>query len=321
MGTGRTPRRKAQEDYRKRTRAPRGVEPSEATFVFVTPRRWAAKEEWAQERRAQHHWRDVRVLDADDLEGWLRTQHTLHVRFSRRLGLRPDHIEPLDLWWRRWSQQTDPPLPAALLLAGRTDQAADLRKRLSGKPSSIGVRAATRHEALAFAAAALLHPDGGGPNSTRALVVDSAAAWADCLAGHDVAILVPTFEGADIAGALRAGHPVLPPMGAEDPVTTVELPRIGRLEAGAVFENMGMGSTRADRLAVRARRSLTSLRRGLALDPRHARPAWSQDRDADILAVLVLAGAWSANHEADQSTVSELANDDYGAVPSRRPHT
>src|SRR5947209_11637518 len=39
---------KAQGDYDKRTKDPLGVTPSESSFVFLTVRRWAGKEEWAK---------------------------------------------------------------------------------------------------------------------------------------------------------------------------------------------------------------------------------------------------------------------------------
>ena len=62
-GTSKTPKKKADEDYEKRTKAPpvtaRGpVVLSETAFVFVTPRRWAGKEKWAAERRGEKKWRD-----------------------------------------------------------------------------------------------------------------------------------------------------------------------------------------------------------------------------------------------------------------------
>src|SRR5437588_1430507 len=71
MGVNQDPKGKAESDYTKRTEDPAGVEPSQTTFVFVTPRRWPGKEDWVEDKRASGMWRDVQVLDADDLETWL----------------------------------------------------------------------------------------------------------------------------------------------------------------------------------------------------------------------------------------------------------
>ena len=66
------PKEKADQDYEKRRDDPLGVVPADVTFVFVTPRRWPGAAAWASARRAERVFSGVRVLDADDLEGWLR---------------------------------------------------------------------------------------------------------------------------------------------------------------------------------------------------------------------------------------------------------
>ena len=63
---------KASEEYEKRTKNPKGVVTSTSTFVFVTARRWSGKGEWAQQRREEGEWANVRAWDADSLVGWLR---------------------------------------------------------------------------------------------------------------------------------------------------------------------------------------------------------------------------------------------------------
>ena len=313
LGAGSDPRRKAQEDYRKRTEDPLGVDPAKTTFVFVTSRRWVGKHKWSQSKRDKGIWRDVRVLDADDLEGWLRCCRPAHVRFSERLGLRPREIKSLRLWWDRWSESTIPPLPPDLLLAGREGQADTLRDRLSGTASAIGIKASTRQEAMAFAAAALRTSE-DTDRLSRSFVVLSAAAWDNSVSMPGRSVLIPTFEDADVSAAVRAGHHVVAPMGVDDPGQAIELARLGRSEARAAFRAIGIKPDKADRYAVRARRSLTSLRRALSANPRVARPGWAQGEDGDILAVLVLVGAWSDTREADQETVAGFVNRDYESV-------
>ena len=314
LGTGRDPGRKAQQDYRKRTDDPKGADPTKTTFVFVTPRRWAGKDEWAMSKRAEGEWRDVRVLDADDLEGWLRSRYRVHIRFSEQLGLRSREVQSLEQWWKQWSGSTHPPLPADLLVAGRGRQVKKLRERLARTPSITGVRAASQGEALAFVAAALRRPDGAGPADAAAVVVHTAAAWDDWSAETGRSVLIPRFEGADVAAAVRSGLHVVVPMEDEHTGQAIELPRIGRWEARAAFEAIGVPSAKAGRYANRARLSLSSLRRGLTLDPSTARPAWAQTTDDEALAVLVLVGSWSENREADRETVASIVNREFESV-------
>ncbi len=313
MSTSRDPKRQAHANYRKRTEDPKGVDPTETTFVFLTPRRWPEKGTWEQAKRADGTWWNVRVLDADDLAGWLESRYGVHVWFSELLGLRPGDVETLAGWWSRWSAATDPPIPEALLIAGRSDEARQLQAELDGNPSVTGIRAGSRGEATAFVAVALDTSE-DTDQLGRSFVVTSATAWDHSVSTHGRSVLIPTFDGADVRAALSAGHHVAVPMGVEDRGQAIDLPRIERSEARAAFEDVGIDQDRADRYAVRARRSLTSLWRGLSLDPRTARPGWAQGSDGDMLGVPVLVGAWSDNRDTDRKMVSEIVNSDYKLV-------
>jgi len=99
LGTGSDSRRKAQEDYWKRTEKPEGLDPRQTVFVFVTPRRWSQKEAWTQERRQDGIWRDVQVYDADDLETWLEQAPAVHLWLSILLEKRPQDEPDLDTLW------------------------------------------------------------------------------------------------------------------------------------------------------------------------------------------------------------------------------
>ena len=55
----RDPRRKATDDYNKRTTDPKGVDTPTTTFVFVTPRKWDGKLAWVNERQEEGPWADV----------------------------------------------------------------------------------------------------------------------------------------------------------------------------------------------------------------------------------------------------------------------
>ncbi len=307
MGTGRDPRRKAQQDYRKRTDNPGGVKPADTVFVFVTPRRWQGKEEWAHSRSEEGPWREVRVLDADDLEGWLQSRYIDHVRVSEQLGRRPLEAESLDRWWARWSARTEPAFPPDLLLAGRGSEAEKLRKALAGTPTITRVEAPSREEALAFAAAALGASEGGVSTLPGTVVVTSAAVWERCASDPGRFVLIPPAEESNLAAAVEGGHHVLIPMGAGDYQAgeRIVLPRIGRSEARKAFEAAGVRSDRADRYAAEARRSLVSLSRKLSLHTGAARPIWAQDTAAELPAVLVLVGSWSeTDHDRDIARIT-----------------
>jgi hypothetical protein len=79
MGTSDDPKGKADEDYQKRTENSLGVKREETTFVFVTPRSWPGKVDWANEKRAEGVWANVAAFDADDIDQAFERAPAAHV--------------------------------------------------------------------------------------------------------------------------------------------------------------------------------------------------------------------------------------------------
>ena len=165
VGTGADPKTKAQRDYKKRSKKPLGVAPAKSAFVFVTSRRWSDKQDWVTEKKTDGVWRDVKVIDCDDLHGWLELQPGVHIWISEQLGRRPMGVETMERWAAQWSTRTDPALPLGLMLAGRADEALTLGAFLAGDATAIGVKAGSRDEAMGFIAAALLTPPPSSPDT------------------------------------------------------------------------------------------------------------------------------------------------------------
>jgi len=318
FGVGSQPKAKADKDYKKRRDHPRGFVPGDVSFVFVTPRRWSGAAAWVKARRAEGVFADVRVLDADDLEGWLQATPAVHHWISELLGRRPRDAETLERWWARFQAQTDPALPAALFLGGRDQQREQLAELLTRPPSVITVQAAWRNEAIAFVCTTIKIMEREASRSVQPpLLVSSADIWDRVVAQSGRMTLLPLFETPDVAAALQRGHHVILPIGREQiargsSINLLDHPpdREGASEALAAA---GVGSDRASELAALARRSMPSLFRTLARDPRMARPPWSHLPAAAILAPLVLAGAWTTS-QADTEIVSRMADEPWPVI-------
>ncbi len=308
MGTGNDPRSKGDSDYRKRTEAPQGVEPASTAFVFVTLRRWAGKDAWMRKKQNEGIWREVVALDADDLEGWLEATPGVHIWLSELMGRNPLDVRTLDRWWRWWSTQTRPTLPAGLLLAGRQDQVKELRGMLVRPAEAVGIRTNSRDEAIAFVAASLMVDEAADDPLATVLIVSGRQAWTRLTSSSSPAIFIPDFEGADVVAAKAGGHHVLVPMGRGDAgPDRVLLPRLARDEARDALQAAGWSREDAERHSAQARRSLASLRRQLAVNPQVAKPRWATRPAAGSLAPLVLVGSWSTDSDADWMIVTEVA--------------
>lgn len=316
FGVGARPRTKADEDFAKRRLEPQRVVPAESIFIFLTPRRWPGADAWADDRRKEGAFADVRVLDADDLAGWLAETPAVHHWISEELGRQPSDGETLERWWDRFQAQTDPALPPGLFLAGRDAERQRLEEFFRDPPGVLAIEAPWRDEAIAFVSATLERLGReGGMLVQPPLVVSSAAVWDRVVNQRGRMTLLPLFESPDIARAQARGHYVVLPMGAEQAVRgdRLVLRRVDREAAQKSFAVAGVDSDRSDELSALARRSMPSLVRRLARDPRFARPPWARPPYSARFAPLVLAGAWTSG-EADEALVSRLADAEWPAI-------
>lgn len=313
MGTNKRIAEKANSDYKKRSANPDGADPAETTYVFVTPRRWAGKDKWVEERNAEGTWKEVRAYDADDLEHWLERARGAHLWFSDQVGKDPGEAESLEIWWESWSQSTVPAIPPALLLSGRKEIVERVRDHVQQQdPAVMTVAGDSQQEVIAFVAAVLQGEEGLAGALERAVIVETPAAWRRLAASEEPLILVPIYEKADVALALRNGHHVIVPVGREVGTdANNELPRLRRHGVETALKEAGLPDSKASRLATLGRRSLLSLRRTMAVSPEVQTPEWAKPEHARDILPAMLAGRWLDSREGDREAISKLARRPY----------
>lgn len=332
MGTSANPRTKADQDYRGRSTDPLGEDPSSATFVFVTPRRWRQRPDktaWEARKRRDGKWREVRVLDADDLAAWLELAPPVHYWISEHLGKVPRSAKPLENWWREWSEATSPPIVTELLTAGRDSVTKKVVEHLSGSSGVLAIRGDSSDEALAFIAAVMqqLPPADREAVASCALVILDEEGWRHAIGSDRGLVLIPAFPTAAIGRDAAERHRILVPLGREAALRdgAIELPRLSRQGAEEALRKMGEADTEEARrranlpqtspeLARIARRSLLCLRRRLALSPELQQPTWASPAEAAALVPAVLAGSWTEGKDGDKDILSLLSSQPYGEL-------
>ena len=113
-------------------------------FVFATPRRCSDARDWERQRGVDAIFADVRVVPADDHEGWLDATRLFISGFSEELDRQPRGAETLERWWSRFRSQTIPALPTSLFLASRNDERRRLVEFFKQPPGVIAVQAPWR---------------------------------------------------------------------------------------------------------------------------------------------------------------------------------
>lgn len=327
MSAASSPKRQADENWKKRTEHPAPLAPEDSTFVFVTPRRWPEKEEkWVDRTNRDGPWRDVRVYDADDLVAWLEEAPTVHSWLSIKMGKIPPDTRDLRSYWETWSRATSPCVTARFLLSGRQEAVAELHQRLSDVgDQTFAVRTESRDEAIAWLYCGIceLGPDQAESILSRCLVVDSAEALRRLIAARPPLILAPTFDAeALVSAAARAGHAVVVPQGEADGGAgddAIHLKPLDRHSAVEALEEMGIDHKRAYRMAGLARRSLAAFRRSIAASPGFLRPEWAKPAVARGVVPALLAGSWkdfigTDRDSPDRDILSRLARRPYEEV-------
>ena len=316
FGTSRKPRRKAESDYQKRLHLPL-AEREQRAFVFVTPRRWPDKDDWAKAKEAQGDgWREVRAYDASDLEQWLEESVAAPIWLAEQLPMPVPGVRTLDRCWQDWAQPTDPPMTEHLFKPSVDACVDPFKAWLEKAPKQPFVVAAdSKDEALAFLHCLFRHEAIADEHYDRAAVFASADTLATLAASS--APFIPIAESPEaerrMAVLRQRMHGIaMCPRNAVNVKPNFALRLLGAPAFHEGLAGMGFGRHEFGRLTRASGRSPTVLRRRRATIPALKTPPWAAKHA--LLAPLSLLGAWHVHSKADKSVVERLANRDHERV-------
>jgi hypothetical protein len=317
ISVGNPPASKAAENYQKRTSGTPVEEAAERTFVFVTPLKWTDKLEWAEARKKENKWKDVRVLDSDDLEHWIEIAPVVDIWLAQIIGKRPVGVRDLSSHWEAIAALTEPPMPPDAFLAGRERTRNDLSKALSGIPGEILVSASSEQELVDFVAAAFGSLEDNDSLPARCVIVEAKGAWESLTKCSEPLVLIaaPGLAVAKIsvASAVKAGHHVITrrPYSSLPQTGVIKLSRAWRFEIGTALTKAGFSEERAQRLSRECGGYLTALQRLAVPGSGSEEPEWARDGEGALLLPFILIGAWDDAQVADRDIVAKLAGNEY----------
>jgi hypothetical protein len=218
-------------------------------------------------------------------------------------------------WWDTWTTQIAPPATTDLVLAGRSEAVEALRKRLTASPRTTTVSGASVEEVLAFLSAMAVEADleGDGQTLARMVFVDDPAAWRSLVERKSPLILVPADAGLASEVPADCTHQILVPI-RSDQDGDITVPAIDASGASGALQNAGMNEQEAGDCGHLARRSLTALRRRLAVTPALHLPKWASSPVPRALRGVLLAGTWSDVNEGDHAILAMLIGETYEAL-------
>lgn len=299
---------KPNDDIRAREAALSPQKRKDITFVYVTPRRWAGKNAWAETQRASGKWRDVRAYDADDLSQWLELSVATQIWFAEQIGRPTDGVRSLDRCWVEWASATKPELSPRLFEGSIKANASTIDRWLADKGGRpLVVTADSIAEGLAWLACAL-----SGHAKESAVVAstpDALRRTAAATLGSVIAIDNEEVEKG--AGPYLASHHIAAVRTKKsiEKDADIELDQADYDSFRFALEDMGYAHEEVSALSAQTAQSPTILRRHLATLPALKNPDWSKEGSALArkLIPILLAGAWNKSNEWDRTIVSGLA--------------
>ena len=321
MGCDEKVKGKADADYEKRKENLSGINPSETTYVFVSPRAWTKNEKWCEEKKEEKFWKDVRGYNAAVLEEWIEQAPAVGIWLGQHLGKYPKGVKALVDWWNEWNMGTNPHLTSELVLAGRDKQVEDVQEKLKSTSSRITVQAATTNESIAFLAAVInsLPKEERDFYLSRSIVISDSEAFEHiCVTAKSRLLLIPEFEEIEgLSLAIQKGHNVYIPVGPDNTTNSpkIALPRLGRDKFISALEEMGLSNEDSQKYSRDTGRSLTVLRRQL-MDYVN-QPAWAKTDSARDIIPALLVGRWIEANNNDKEIISQIARDSYDSFSTK----
>lgn len=237
------PKGKADDDYSKRSENPLGFNPSDSTFVFVTPRLWTKSGKWIEEKRKDNIWKEIKVIDAELLEEWLEIAPTVSAWLAiKHLGKYPSEgIQSTEDFWEEWSSGPKIKLNSKLLLSGRKKEV-DKLFEFTSTPSVTAIQGASREESLAFMISCFKNdPSKEEDFFARSLIVDNPETFRQLSVHNNPLILIPRFDDTGIINrAIAKCHTVIFPIGADSTANWNNKIVLSKLDRDSFVEAFGM---------------------------------------------------------------------------------
>ncbi|MBR2456982.1 MAG: hypothetical protein IKB31_07465 [Bacteroidaceae bacterium] len=314
FGTNKDFKTKAERDYTTRSSNNyEGLNKSETTFIFMTPRCWGNKKDWEEEKKKDGIWKDVRVYDSTLLVQWILSVPSVDIWFSQLVGMPANNLISGSDLLKELLEWDGIKLDASFYTAGREDIALQLKDLLTS-PTIRAYRASSKEEALAFIlAAGKLFPENEQKDFyAKTIVVDDKAAFRQMGVQQGMINLVPDFDNPSVLfQAVANGKIVLVPLGPGDDfnLEVVELPSPDRFRLESALVKSGIEEEKAKRLVKDCSCNLTMIKKALGFPI--FRVDWLYNDDVIELVPALIVERWNENCDGDKEVMASLSKMEY----------
>lgn len=322
IGTDANALSKFNDDYKKRTEYPNGINQEETAFCFVTSRIWSHKKgivETREEKESEGIWKSVHIIDANSLAMWLSECPAVAAWLATLIGKTIQDVHSLDEYWELIVNSTTPQLSAGFFTYERKSVSAQVIEQCNAGAKQIVLTGNSSMEALLTLAAELYVTDDLTKKEflSRCVVIYTQAALDIIYAQYSNAVLIPTFAPRHVSSIGRSNTIIIPAT-KNDPIdlinksgNRIEIPQRSHHEYCQALETLGYEPNDAHNLAQDLRYSFPALFRRITTDPSQKVPAWSTNPNVENLLPALFVGAWEESCSGDKDIICRLSGVQY----------
>lgn len=311
FGTTQVKGKKANDDYEKRKQDTLGKDPANTTYININAKKYRDKNKWQEEKKSEGFWKDVKYIDAIDIEQWLELAPTVELWLAEKLRKPTLGIYTVEEYWKRWSENESIKIvPNILLGHSRGKEIETVKSFLTNDDKVLYIKSITTDEAIAFPLAVFSQSDDIVP-STSILVIDNRASFNQFTQTSKPLIIVTKFkvDGIDLRGAVNNGHKVIIPISLADEVSSsekIQLPIVSRETFETGLKNMGIDSEQARILTKNSGRNVSVLKRLLKFDDT-TKPKYLDSVGIRDIIPMLLINRFSENSDGDKEIIEKLS--------------
>lgn len=309
FGTNNSIHSKANADYAKRTQIEASLD---KTYIFATTRTWSKKNKFEEEKNSENQWKNVRGINADDIETWLTFAPAVHRWFATILSKRTNNSIDTKQACNMWQSQTKIQLSPSLVLSQREKEIEELKKLLLNEPSRIVIKSTSELESYAFIIN-VLNEDIRFLN--RTLIVTEQSTWNDIIETNNNLILIyKNFIPENIGYTVNKGHFVIEVVESTNikENNCIDIPKIKKTFIVKVLQEMRFEYDEAWKIYNETKGFLHAIINYPLLEPyeKHI-PIWVDKFDIDILSTILFINSWHSGNKSDTKAIEMLSGLNY----------
>ncbi len=301
---------KINEDYKKRTQNPLGINKKETGFYLVIPKVWAYQTSLTEWISQHDDWAFTKVYDAVTLSEWINSEPVVCAWLLEEIyGDTELDFSSVSTGWIRFSKKTNPCFAKEMFTFDREDQITEFVEKLRTESCDIKIKASTRIDSVGFALSVIA---GEVEYAQNCIVINNLETFkrvTEITAGRIIILTYP-HEGEVFNSKNRIVFCYNKE--ATSINDAIELPMLCRSSYEKALTKMGVSANDIIDLFAFTHGNLRALIRRIPGSYIEQKPDWANKNSIDALIPLVLLR--SINKNKDQKIVERLSGNSFANI-------